>query len=170
MNSTALDSILSHYKGQPYGMLPQPEDWARAEQDLGREVPPDYKALINQTGAQSLGHCFLRNPAEKDRICLSRIALIREELIFGHMAKEMLNLEFYPEIGGWIQLAYSDREFFMLRPTGDDIMLVSLSGWEVFETKMSFTELLWSLFEDRTLYGGLGSSIWHKGKPLFGLH
>jgi hypothetical protein len=96
--------------------------------------------------------------------------LIREELIFGNMAKEMLNLDFYPEIGGWIQLAHSDKNFFMLRPTGDDIMLVSLSGWEVFETKLSFTELIWALFEDRTLYGELGASIWNNGKPLFGLH
>jgi hypothetical protein len=169
MNTHALDSILSHYHGETYGIPPQPADWARAEQELGREIPQDYKTLLNQTGAHSLGHCFLRSPTENERISLSRAELTREELIFGEMAREMLNLDFYPEIGGWIQLAYCDREFFMLRPTGDDIMYVSLSLWEVHETRLTFTELIWSLFADRTLYDNLGSSIWIKGRPIFGL-
>lgn len=169
MNTHALDSILSHYHGETYGIPPQPADWARAEQELGREIPQDYKTLLNQTGAHSLGHCFLRSPTENERISLSRAELTREELIFGEMAKEMLDLDFYPEIGGWIQLAYCDREFFMLPPTGDEIMLVSLSLWKVHETKLTFTELIWSLYEDRTLYDNLGASIWFKGRPLFGL-
>ena len=169
MNTHALDSILSHYHGETYGTPPQPADWARAEEELGREIPQDYKTLLNKTGAYSLGHCFLRSPTENERIALSRAELTREELIFGEMAREMLNLDFYPEIGGWIQLARADREFFMLRPTGDDIMLVSLSLWKVFETKLSFTELIAAVFADRTLYDNLGSTIWLKGRPMFGL-
>ena len=169
MNTRALDSILSHYHGETHGIPPQRADWSRAEQELGREIPQDYKTLLSKTGAHSLGHCQLRNPADDHGPSLSRAALTREELIFGDMAREMLNLDFYPEIGGWIQLAYCDREFFMLPPTGDDIMLVSLSLWKVHETRLTFTELMWSLFEDRTLYDNLGASIWHKGRPMFGL-
>jgi hypothetical protein len=168
MKPRPLELILSHFKGDPLGPIPTPDDWEKCEQELGREVPNDYKTIINTSGAPSLGRCWLRNPAVTSHLALSRTALIREELIFGPMAKEMLDIDLYPELGGWIELAFMDRVLFMLKPTGDDIVIADLSGWEIYETGMTFSALMWSLFEGRNLYDELGESIWRKSKSLFG--
>lgn len=168
MKPNPLELILSQFKGDLLGTIPTQADWEKCEQELGREVPNDYKTIINTSGAPSLGRCWLRNPAVTSHLALSRTALIREELIFGQMAKEMLNIDFYPEIGGWIELAFMDRVFFMLKPTGNEIVIADLGVWEIYETGMTFSALMWSLFEDRNLYDELGESIWRKSKSLFG--
>lgn len=148
--------------------MPSPSDWAKCEHELGRELPADFKTIINTSGALALGSCWLRNPIAPPIAELSRAALIREYLIFGEIAKEMLNIDFFPELGGWIEVAYMDRVLFMLKPTGDEIVIVHLGVWEVFETASSFSDLIWSIYNDRSLYGGLGESIWHRKNGLFG--
>lgn len=168
MQPCPLELILSQFKGDLLGRTPTPDDWEKCEQELGREVPHDYKTIINVTGAPSLGACWLRNPAVTSHLALSRAALLREELIFGPMAKEMLDIDLYPELGGWIELAFMDRVLFMLKPTGDDIVIADLSGWEIYETGMNFSALIWSIFGNRNLYHDLGESMWRKRKSLFG--
>jgi hypothetical protein len=169
MIPNALELILNNFKGSTQAVIPDSSDWIRCESELGRSIPEDYKTIINKTGAHSMGRCMLRNPALTSHFSLSRNALLREQLIFGQMAKEMLDIVFYPEIGGWIQLAYVDRELFMLKPTGEAIVWVSLSGWETIETNMTFSEFIWTIFENRHLYGDLGYSIWRGTNVLFGL-
>ena len=168
MKPSPLDLILSQFKGDLLGPTPTQSDWEKCEHELGREVPNDYKTIINTTGAPSFGDCWLRNPAVTSHLALSRTALIREELIFGPMAKEMLNIDLYPELGGWIELAHANRVLFMLKPTGDEIVIADLGGWEVYETGATFSALICTIFEDRNLYLELGESIWRKRKSLFG--
>lgn len=86
------------------------------------------------------------------------------------MAKEMLGVELYPELGGLIQLAYMDRVFFMIKSSGDHIVVVDLGAWEIHETTMCFSDLILRLFEERSLFQSLGESIWHESKLLFGVH
>lgn len=170
MKGDALSHILKTLPGFTPSCLPEEKDWVECERELGREIPQDYKSLVAATGNLSIGRCWLRNPSDKSAVnaSLSRAALGREYAIFGGMMKEMLNIDMYPEIGGWIQLANVDREFFMIKPSGDAIMIVSLSSWVVWDTAMGFTELMWELFNRRSLYGNLGGQIWHRGSSFFG--
>jgi hypothetical protein len=172
MNSSALKKILESFQGNPVGPVPTSHDWEVIEKAIDRTIPPDYKAIVEHTGGSSMGRCTLRNPAPQDNIyvALSHAALSRVHLLWNEMVTEELQIELYPEPAGWIQLAVVDRNYFMLKPEGDEIVIVSISGWEVIETGVTFSELMWSMFLDRELYDGLGRSIWHHSDQVFGLH
>lgn len=171
MNSSALNEILGSFQGAPAGPVPTSQDWEIIEKAIGRSIPSDYKAIVEHTGGSSMGRCTLRNPAPQDNIyvALSHAALSRVHLLWSEMLTEELQIELYPEPAGWIQLAVVDRNYFMLKPEGDEIVMVSISGWEVIETGMTFSELIRSMFLNRELYDGLGDSIWRDSDQLFGL-
>lgn len=172
MNSFALQKILESFAGRVIGPVPDAKDWHLIESAIGRLIPTDFKTIVEYTGGSRMGHCGIRNPAVHDNIynTLSHSALLRLQLLDGEMAVENLNIGLYPEPSGWVQLAFVDREYFMLKPEGDDIAIVSFSGWEVIEPGMTFAELMWAMFSDRELFGGLGGSIWHDSDRIFGLY
>jgi hypothetical protein len=170
MNKDALDEILSRYSGTPKGPVPTAEDWMSIEMLIGRPIPADFKAILQRTGGEAIGRCWMRNPAEKDNIyiALSHAALMRLQVLEGEVALEEFRIALYPEIGGWVQLASIDRNWLMLKPEGDDIAIVDFSGWEIHESGMTFAELMWAMFSDRTLYDELGASNWHESRQFFG--
>jgi hypothetical protein len=171
MEPSALDKILRSFTGLPVGPVPTVEDWASIEKSIGRAIPKDYKAIMERTGGESIGHCWPHNPAERENICVafSHAVLVREQILTAEMAMEKLKIELYPEPGGWIQLAKLDDTDFMLRPTGDDIVIADYGSWELHQPGMTFSELMWAMFEDRELFDGLGASNWRNSKEFFGI-
>lgn len=171
MSQDALAEILSRYTGKPKGPVPTLADWQGIEKLIGRPIPADFKAILERTGGEVMGHCWMRNPAEKDNIyiALSHAALMRDQALEGEVALEEFRIALYPEVGGWVQIARIDRNWLMLKPEGDDIAIVSFSGWEIFETDLTFAELMWTMFNERSLYDELGASNWHESDRFFGL-
>lgn len=171
MDPSSLGSILRLFTGKPVGPVPQAKDWVAIESVIQRSIPGDYKAIVEHTGGESIGCCFIRNPAEQNNIfvALSRAALEREHILMGEIAMEKVGIALYPEPNGWVQLARKDQVYFMLKPEGDDIAIVDLSGWEVYEPRLTFSELMWTMFNDRKLFGGLGVSIWSDSQQFFGI-
>ena len=170
MSKDALAEILSRYSGQPKGPVPTAADWQKAEELIGRPIPTDFKTILEHTGGEVIGHCWMRNPAEKDNIyiALSHAALMRLQVLEGEVALEEFRIALYPETGGWIQLASIDRNWLMLKPKGDDIAVLSFSGWEIVEPGMTFAELMLAMFNDRTRFNELGASNWHDSDQFFG--
>lgn len=168
MNS--LELILSRFETDPTGPIPTLVDWKEFEKGVGRSVPEDYMKIVEHTGGESMGCCWLRNPAERNNVnlALSVPALHREHIIWNDIVEEMIGVTWFPEPDGLIQLARVDRIFFMLNTRGDDIVICDTSLWKVHQTKLLFSDLIWSLFKDRNLYDELGLSIWGSDAELFG--
>jgi|GEM_PF-6928685 len=166
----ALNSILKRFKFKPSGPLPIVADWEKFEMEVGRSVPTDFKQLIEQTGSTSIGYCWLRNPAERENIglALTKAALIREHILWNDIVFKMMGVRLFPEPDGLIQLAHIDSISFMLSYQSDNIVICDRGSWEIFESNLIFTDLILSLFTDRTQYDDLGFSIWHSSKELFG--
>lgn len=56
----------------------------------------------------------------------------------------------------------------MLSCRGDSIVICDRGSWETFDTNLIFSDLIWSLFTNRTQYDELGLAIWRSSKELFG--
>ena len=171
MSQDALAEILSRYSGKPKGPVPTAGDWKGIEKLIGRPIPADFKAILEHTGGEVMGHCWMRNPAVQDNIyiALSHAGLMRMQVLVGEVVLEELRIALYPEIGGWIELAKIDSTLLMLKPEGDDIAILSFDDWEIFETGMTFAELMWAMFNDRDRYSELGASNWHDSDQFFGM-
>ena len=134
-------------------------------------MPEDYKRIVEHTGGAYMGCCLLRNPAERTNmyVTLSVAALHREHILWNEMTMERMGVSWFPESEGLIQLAMVNRTFFMLSSDGDTIVICDCGSWETFGSNLSFSELMWSLFQDRNQLDGLGDAIWRHSKRLFGL-
>lgn len=111
----------------------------------------------------------MRNPAEHENVYihLSHAALVRIHILMGEIARETCGIELYPEPGGLIQLAKKDNVHFMLPPSGDEIIIADMSGWELIPTHKTFSDLMWSMFIDRDLYDQMGKAIWYDSDQFF---
>lgn len=152
------------------GPVPTADDWATFESAIGRPIPEDFKQIVQHTGAANMGRCYLRNPAERTNIALTlnEAALKREHIVWNDIVSEMMGVTWFPEPSGLIQLAHVGSVSFMLSHSGDSIFICDRSVWETFETNMIFSDLIWSLFTDRSQFGELGVTIWRSSKELFG--
>ena len=168
MNS--LTSILEQFKSNPAGSLPIADDWSIFEAAVGRSVPDDFRQIVEHTGGANMGCCYLRSPAERNNIALAltEVALKREHIVWNDIVSEMMGVTWFPEPGGLIQIAHVGGVSFMLSYRGDSIVICDRGSWETFETNLSFSDLIWSLFTDRTQYDELGFTIWRSSNELFG--
>ena len=168
MNSLTL--ILEYFKSEPIGPLPTENDWFIFEAAVGRSVPDDFKRIVERTGGTSMGCCYLRNPAEDNNIALAltESALKREHVVWNDILSEMMGVTLFPEPDGLIQLAHFEAVSFMLSYSGDCITICDRGSWETFETNLIFSDLIWSLFTDRTQYDELGVAIWRSSENIFG--
>jgi hypothetical protein len=138
------------------------ETWIDLEGEIGSSLPSDFKRLVEIGKGRQVGHCYLRHPAASngEPFSLSVRSLQKIYAEFGSKAKSEIGVSYFPEPDGLIQLAYMDLEHFMIRPDGDDICIVSFSGWEIIETGRPISQLLWDCYHDRSLFDGLGGAIW----------
>ena len=166
----SLSLILGLFKSKPSGPVPNAADWAVFESDVGRPVPEDFKRIVEYTGGARMGHCYLRNPAERNNnaVALTEAALKREYILWNDIVSKVMGVVWFPELSGLIQLAHADSVSFMLSDSGNNIVICDRSAWETFEVNMIFSDLIWSIFTDRRKYNNLGSSIWGSSTELFG--
>ena len=117
-----------------------------------------------------MGCCYLRNPAERNNVslALSEAALKREHIVWNDIVFDMMGVNLFPEPFGLIQLAHVGGVSFLLNYCDDGIVICDRSIWEISETGKLFSDLIWSIFTDRTQYGDLGLNIWRSSKELFG--
>jgi hypothetical protein len=166
----SLSLILERFKAKPIGPVPTGDDWIAFEAAAGRPVPEDFKQIVEHTGGANMGRCYLRNPAERTNIALAltEAALKREHIVWNDIVLEMMGATWFPEPSGLIQLAHFDGVSFMLGYSADNIIICDRSAWEIFESKLTFSDLIWTLFTDRSQYVEFGSAIWGSSKELFG--
>lgn len=167
---SSLTSILDQFESEPAGPQPTENDWSIFEAAVERSVPDDFKKIVEHTRGASMGWCCLRNPAERDNMAmaLTMAAMKREHIVWNDIYSKMMGVTLFPEPGGLIQLAHVGSVSFMLSYHGDNIVICDRGGWEVFETGLVFSDLIWSLFTNRAQYDDLGMTIWRSSNNLFG--
>ncbi len=158
------------YRGTPWGPVPTNNDWADIENQLGREMPGDIRALIRRTGGCPMGHCYVRNPAEKKNrnLMFSHGALMQMHDLDGPMLRQRHGICLYPDIGGYVTFANINTVNISLKPAEDSCTVLHLGAGLVYETDLLFTEFIWEIFTDRAAYNGLGASNWlSSSSPFF---
>lgn len=101
-------------------------------------------------------------------MALTEAAMKREHIVWNDIYSEMMGATLFPEPGGLIQLAHVESISFMLSDRGNNMVICDRGSWETFETNLIFSDLIWSLFTNRTQYDELGVTIWRSSKELFG--
>ncbi len=157
---------------------PKDEDWRLVENELGYELPADFKHLVSGLGIGAFGcGLALHNPcASVGHARLSRDALIlhRESI---RDLEQSLGIALYPSPGGMVLVASMDRQDFYLCPAKASAECLTQLAWLDVDTEE--IKLLSSTFSQfiHDLYLGLlpepwakdlRTYFWREGKvPLF---
>jgi hypothetical protein len=132
---------------------PSEDHWNHVEEDLGVNLPLDFKELVSALGDGYFGDLCLLNPASRSTHTLCRATLLRNHDALSASARES-EIQLFPDPGGFLCLGFTGNAMYvMVERLVSSAVDYSAFWWDVdrrtvYDSRRSLAGLLHDAFTD----------------------